>query len=176
VAFFPGAVRTMAQQSDPIRERFIHEAGEFANGLGLSRSVGQLYALLYMSPEPVCLDEMAEACQMSKGNASMNVRELERWGAAQRVWVRGDRKDYYEPNRDIAGIVIARCQDGLGRRLGFLEGVVEDAAGSVEQMESPDGNRDFYAERLREVRKLIGSARKALNNLDKMYAVARRFL
>ncbi len=73
----------MAAHQDPVRGRFIHQVGEFGAGLGLSRSVGQLYALLYMSAEPMCLDEMAEACRMSKASASVNVRELERWGAVR---------------------------------------------------------------------------------------------
>ena len=62
----------MAEDYDPIRERFIHEVGEFAGGLGLSRSAGQLYALLYMSREPKCLDEMADSCEVSKATASVN--------------------------------------------------------------------------------------------------------
>ena len=160
---------------DPIRERFIHEVGELAGSLGLSRSVGQLYALLYMSRDPVCLDEMAEACEMSKGNASINVRELERWGAVRRVYVRGDRKDYYEPNRDIPQIVISRMKDGLGRRLTTLESAIADATSHVEGMVDPE-QKKFYNQRLKEVRKLHGSLQRVVGNLDKIYNLAKRFI
>ena len=166
----------MDDNSDPIRERFIHQIGEFASSMGLNRSVGQIYALLYMSREPMCLDDLAGACDMSKANASTNVRELERWNAVRRVWVRGDRKDYYEANRDLPQIVISRLQDGLGRRLGGLEDVVAEATERVEQMEGDADDQRFYRERLAEVHKLQGSLRRLLGNMDKVYGVVKRFL
>ncbi len=166
----------MAEQGDPIRDGFIHQVGELAGSLGLSRSVGQLYALLYMSPEPLCLDDMAEACEMSKGNASINVRELERWGAVRRVWVRGDRKDYYEANRHVPEIVMGRLKDGLGRRLGLLGGAIAEAVDRVEHMDGDPQTRDFYSERLQEVRKLHRSLQRVLDNLDRVYEVGKRFL
>lgn len=166
----------MDDNSDPIRERFIHQVGEFASSMGLNRSVGQLYALLYMSREPMCLDDLAGAGDMSKANASINMRELERWNAVRRVWVRGDRKDYYEANRDLPQIVISRLQDGLGRRLRGLEDVVAEATERVEQMEGDADDKRFYRERLADVDKLQGSLRRLLGNMDKVYGVVKRFL
>ena len=166
----------MAQGSDPIRTQFIHEVGEFASSLGLSRSVGQLYALLYMSPAPLSLDELAEASDMSKGNASLNVRELERWGAVRRVYVPGDRKDYYEPNRNVPEIVVGRLKDGLGRRLASLETALDAASAQVEEMNGDGEKKKFYAQRLKEVRKLQRSLRRVVDNLDNLYKLARRFM
>jgi DNA-binding transcriptional regulator GbsR (MarR family) len=162
--------------TDPIRGRFIHEIGEFAASLGLSRSAGQLYTLLYMSPAPLCLDEMTQAAEMSKATASINIRELERWGAVRHAWVRGDRKDYYEANRDVAQIAMARLRDGLGRRLGAMDGVLADAERRVEDMSENPGHREFYRERLKEIRKYRNSLGRILANMDKIYAVAKRFL
>jgi DNA-binding transcriptional regulator GbsR (MarR family) len=166
----------MTQQPDPVRDEFINEAGELASSLGLSRAAGQLYALLYMSPTPLCLDEMAEACQMSKGNASINVRELERWGAAIRTFIPGDRKDYYEANRDVPGIVVQRLKIGLGRRLASLEAAIESAAAHLDTMKNDPARRKFYAERLQEVRSLHRSLKRIVDNLDKFYAMGKRFL
>ena len=165
----------MTDPQDPIRERFIHEIGELAASLGLSRSVGQLYALLYMSPEPLCLDELAEVGQMSKASASVNMRELERWGAARKVWGQGDRKDYYEANRDLSEIVIRRLQDGLGRRLERFADAVDQAQNDISEMTDPE-TRGFYEKRLEEIRTLHGRLDKALSSLDKIYGIARRML
>jgi len=165
----------MAHNSDHIREQFIDQVGEFAASLGLNRSVGQLYALLYMSPSPLSLDEMAEACDMSKGNASINLRELERWGAVRRVYVRGDRKDYYEPHRDVPQIVISRLREGLGRRLAALDETLEEAERQVEQMGNDAERKKFYRERLKEVRKLRSSLGRVLDNMDNIYKLAKRF-
>jgi len=166
----------MAGERDPIREHFIHEVGELANSLGLNRSVGQLYAVLYMSPGPLSLDEMASACRMSKGNASLNVRALERWGAVERAHVSGDRKDYYRPNRDVLGVVKDRLRDGLGRRLSALEAAVERAERELGALREPEVPAQFYGERLAELRQLLRSLRRVLQNMDRLYELARRLM
>lgn len=48
--------------------------------MGLNRAIGQLYAILFLSNEPLCLDYMAETLKISKGNASVNIRELGKLG------------------------------------------------------------------------------------------------
>jgi len=166
----------MAELEDGIRDRFVDEIGEFASNMGLNRSVGQLYAFLYMSAEPVCLDEMAEACAMSKGNVSLNVRELERWGAVRRVWVRGDRKDYYEANRDVPQIVMDRLRDGLGRRVSALRQALHEAEEEVQAAGQSAGTGEFYRDRLREIQQYGDFLERLLKNMDKVYAVARRFM
>ena len=66
---------------DKAKSAFVDRMGQLASELGLNGSAGSIYALLFMSGEPVSLDRIAQSCAMSKGNASMNVRDLERWGA-----------------------------------------------------------------------------------------------
>jgi DNA-binding transcriptional regulator GbsR (MarR family) len=164
----------MPESDDPIRERFIHEVGELAAGLGLSRSVGQIYALLYMSPEPVSLTGIAEACRMSKGNASTFVRELERWEAARKVCVPGERQDFYAANRDVAGIVMDRLQQGMGRRLDSVDRVIDQAREEIEEAE-PD-NGEFYRERLEDIEALTSRLRSVVENMEAVYGVVRRLL
>lgn len=164
----------MADNDDPIRERFIHEVGELAAGLGLSRSVGQIYALLYMSPEPVSLTGIAEACRMSKGNASTYVRELERWDASRRVCVPGERQDFYEANRDIQSIVMNRLQQGMGRRLDVLDQAVAEAHDELEETDVEGG--EFYKERLEKIARLSAKLRRAARNLDGLYGLLRKFM
>lgn len=80
-------------------------AGRSAQRLGFARSLGQIYAVLYLSPRPMSLHDLMEALGISKGNASMGVRQLAAWGAVRQVWVRGDRRDHYEANSDFGAIV-----------------------------------------------------------------------
>lgn len=83
-------------------DRFIENAGKIsANMLGMVNKVGgQIYALLFLSREPLSLDGIAEILQVSKGNISVNVRILEDLKLVKKVWVKGSRRDYYEANRD----------------------------------------------------------------------------
>ena len=151
---------------DKAKAAFVDRMGQLASELGLSGSVGSIYALLYMSSEPMSLDEITESCAMSKGNASMNLRELERWGAVRRVPVRGDRKSYYEANLDIVGIVRARLKEGLERRMEeahrALEGI-EKAIEDANSRKGKDGSVRVMKERLAKVRETEMAVRTLLS-------------
>ncbi|HEX5036444.1 MAG TPA: ArsR family transcriptional regulator [bacterium] len=84
------------------RDGFIESAGKIsANMLGMVSKVGgQIYALLFLARSPMSLDEIADVLKLSKGNISVNIRMLEGYGLARKVWVKGTRKDYYEVARD----------------------------------------------------------------------------
>lgn len=83
-------------------DRFIENAGKIsANMLGMVNKVGgQIYALLFLSREPLSLDDISEILQVSKGNISVNIRTLEEFKLVKKVWVKGSRRDFYEANRD----------------------------------------------------------------------------
>jgi DNA-binding transcriptional regulator GbsR (MarR family) len=95
----------MSPIDHPITRRFIEDAGNTTQALGVGRVIGQIFAYLYFSEESRTLDDMKGALGISKGSASMGVRQLEQWGAVQRVWVKGDRKDFYTANDYFGQIV-----------------------------------------------------------------------
>jgi DNA-binding transcriptional regulator GbsR (MarR family) len=97
-------------------DTFVESFGNFGENLGISKVVAQLYALLYLSSEPLSLDDMCEFLKISKGNTSMNIRYLERWDAVKKIWIKGSRKDYYKVNPDITKIIMNRLKIGLNRR------------------------------------------------------------
>ena len=91
------------------RDNIIESAGRTTQGFGLGRIIGQLYALLFFSPKPMSLDDMGGELKVSKGSVSTNIRELEKWGAVRQIWIKGDRKDYYEAEVDFLRII----KDGI---------------------------------------------------------------
>jgi len=117
----------MSPIDHPITRRFIEDAGNTTQALGVGRVIGQIFAYLYFSEEPRGLDDMKEALGISKGSASMGVRQLEQWGAVQRVWVKGDRKDYYTANDYFGQIVRNIAVDLMGKRLAGLEASLDAA-------------------------------------------------
>ncbi len=100
------------------RDNIIEAAGRTTQGFGLGRIIGQLYALLFFSPRPMSLDEMAEELKVSKGSVSTNIRELEKWSAVRRVWVKGDRKDYYEAEVEYIKILKNGILPFIRRKIG----------------------------------------------------------
>lgn len=87
------------------RDNIIESAGRTTQGFGFGRIIGQLYALLFFSPEPLSLDDMAGELKVSKGSVSTNIRELEKWGAVKQIWIKGSRKDYYLVEVDFMRII-----------------------------------------------------------------------
>jgi len=105
---------------------FIRLVGELGINLGLNRSVGQIYGILYMSDEPLSLDTIVEQLRMSKGSVSINIRELERWGAVKKIWVSGSRKDFYSANYDFTSIFYRRIKGRLEKILDNFNSAVAD--------------------------------------------------
>ena len=110
----------MSPSDHPITRRFIEDAGNTTQALGVGRVVGQIFAYLYFNEVPRGLDDMKDALGISTGSASMGVRQLEQWGAVQRVWVKGDRKDYYTANDYFGQIVRNIATDLMGKRLASI--------------------------------------------------------
>src|SRR2546427_7693644 len=96
------------------RDRMIQAVGDAANRSGVfSETSGKIYAVLYLSPGPLSLDEIAQRVGTSKGNASVQVRELLDLGMVRKVWVRRSRRDYYEATTDLWKV----ATEVIGRRL-----------------------------------------------------------
>jgi DNA-binding transcriptional regulator GbsR (MarR family) len=90
-----------SQSLEAARRKFIQAGGNTTQSFGFGRIAGQLFALLYLSAKPLCLDDIVLELGVSKASVSMTVRQLEQWAAVRRIWVKGDRKDYYEAETDF---------------------------------------------------------------------------
>ncbi|MCC6354466.1 MAG: hypothetical protein IT577_11305 [Verrucomicrobiae bacterium] len=149
-------------------ERLVDLGGRSAQRLGFGRSLGQVYAAIYLSPKPLCLQELVDLLGISKGNASMSVRQLEAWGAVRQVWQRGDRRDYYEANVDfrallrqaLAGFIMPRLESA-GRQIQDVEAELESAGAGME-----DG--DFLKQRVKRLRDMQRKLAKVLPFVEKV--------
>src|SRR5436189_172768 len=104
-----------------MRSQFVEFMGQLAEMCAFNRSIGQIYGVLYLAAEPLCLEDIATACRMSKGNASIHLRALENWGAVHQSGKPGTRKDYYSANTDLRALAIKRLQEGTTRRLDHVK-------------------------------------------------------
>lgn len=113
---------------DEAVDTFIQGAGKVSSALlgMINRIGGQIYALLFLSDEPLSLDEIGERLGVSKSNISVNIRMLEDYNLVRKVWVRGSRKDYYAAERTYPKKVI---KDFLDK----IKGTLTDAITTVER-------------------------------------------
>ena len=92
----------MAQSPlDQARNLYIRRWGEMGATWGISRTMAEVHALLYLANDPLCTDDVMDQLAISRGSASVNLRELVNWGLIERIHRRGDRKEYFEAEKDV---------------------------------------------------------------------------
>jgi hypothetical protein len=114
------APSTNPGKPDSIREaqdRFIAVWGQMAGAWGISRTMAEVHALLYISGEPLCTDDIMERLDISRGNASMSLRALLDWGIIERAHKRGDRKEYFECEQDVWAMFRAIVRERIKREV-----------------------------------------------------------
>ena len=158
----------MKTPTDPslpsVVRRFIEDAGSTTQSFGLGRVVGQIYAYLYFSSEPHSLDDLQKALGISKGSASMGVRQLEQWGALRKVWVRGDRKGYYEASEWLGRILRNAVLATVGTKLAAYGSLLDEAETAFEDPEDGDGEAAFIKDRIQNLRDFQQKAQSLWNS------------
>src|SRR5215831_16918351 len=98
-----GTTRNQAPLPDleKARTQFVAAWGQMGTTWGISRTMAEIHALLYITGQPLNTDEVMERLSISRGNASMSLRSLVEWGIVSRVHKRGDRKEYFEAEQDV---------------------------------------------------------------------------
>lgn len=94
-------------QLSPLRQEFILHFGEMGSRWGINRTVGQVYALLFLADAPLCADEIVAALGFSRSNVSMALKELGSWNLVRLRHRPDDRRDFFTTPDDIWDIV--RC-------------------------------------------------------------------
>ena len=62
---------------------------------GFKRNMGRVWTVLYLSPDPLSAEDLRQLLKLSSGAVSMTLSELARWGVVRKVWIQGERKDFY---------------------------------------------------------------------------------
>jgi HTH-type transcriptional regulator, glycine betaine synthesis regulator len=62
---------------------------------GFKRNMGRVWSVLYLSPQPLSAEDLRELLQLSSGAVSMTLSELSHWGVVRKVWIQGERKDFF---------------------------------------------------------------------------------
>ena len=81
--------------------QFIQAWGKLGSEWGINRTMAQIHALLMISEKSLSTEEIMEGLSISRGNANMNIRELLNWNLIHKVLIPGDRKEYFNGEKDI---------------------------------------------------------------------------
>ncbi|UOQ96088.1 hypothetical protein MUN81_12555 [Hymenobacter sp. 5317J-9] len=89
------------------RAQFIHLWGVSGTNWGVSKTLAQVHALLLVSPAALSTEDIMEQLTISRGNASMTVRELLDWGLVYKELRPGERREYFVAEKDM--LQVTRC-------------------------------------------------------------------
>ena len=85
----------------PVQEKFVLHWGEMGTRWGINRTVAQIHALLYISPQPLNAEEIAETLNVARSNVSTSLKELQGWRIVKLIHVMGDKRDHFEALKDV---------------------------------------------------------------------------
>ncbi|WP_044399804.1 GbsR/MarR family transcriptional regulator [Lacinutrix sp. Hel_I_90] len=83
------------------KEKFISTWGSLGSLWGINKAMAQIQSLLFISTTPLSMEDIMEDLKISRGNTSMNLRQLMDWGIVTKILVPGERKEYFTTEKDV---------------------------------------------------------------------------
>lgn len=114
----------------PAAQKFVLHWGEMGQAWGINRTMAQVHALLFVSPEALDAEEISKLLDVSRSNVSTSLRELITWGVVRRVHIIGDRRDRFEALKDVMEtfrvIMAERKRREMDPTIALLESCVQE--------------------------------------------------
>lgn len=125
------------------REEFIAQWGALGSNWGINRTMAQIHALLMTAPESMHTEEIMERLQVSRGNANTNLRELVGWGLVRGVVKKGERREYFEAEKDVWKMFVTIARERKRRELDPALSVLKNCAEQTKAEPAGPG-KDFH--------------------------------
>lgn len=148
----------------PLNREFVAHFGEMGSRWGINRTVGQIYALLYVSDKPLCADQIAETLEFSRSNVSMGLKELQAWRLVRLRHQPGDRREYFEAPADVWEIFRVLAEERRRREIEPTLSMLRSAL-----LEQPGSEAERHAQqRMREMHDLIDRLMTWFDDVQKL--------
>ncbi len=135
--------------------------------LGLPRSIGEIYGLLFISQHPLSLDDLVRRLEISKGSASQGLRMLKSLGAVREAVGGVDRRTYYEPAVELKRLAGGFIREQIRPHLESGKSKISRISQSSRELEDPV-RREFLGERLDRLDQWMRSGGRVLPILQKL--------
>ena len=138
----------------PAVETYVLHWGEMGTRWGTNRTVAQIQALLYLSPEPLRADQICDLLSVARSNVSTSIRELQGFGLVRMTHILGDRRDYFESLHDVWELFRVIIEQRKQRELNPTLTMLKTCAEQVEQEADTD---PVTKQRIRNMRDFVQS-------------------
>jgi DNA-binding transcriptional regulator GbsR (MarR family) len=162
----------MTNTNAEIKQNFVEGMSGISQFWGFPKGVGAIFGVLYLSPNPLSLDELVQQTGLTKGAISTNVRTLARLGMIHPVNRLSDRKDYYQAETDFYKAIRAILKE---RQNNEFNRAVASVQQTLEKLESGNGEADaertFLTERVRALKDFfdaLDALTNAVSRLDSL--------
>lgn len=110
------------------KDKFISTWGALGTLWGINKAMAQIHALLLISPEPLSMEDIMEELQISRGNTSMNLRQLIDWGIVYKENKMGERREYFGSEKDVTELARQIAKERSRRELKPTIRVLKDVS------------------------------------------------
>jgi DNA-binding transcriptional regulator GbsR (MarR family) len=107
----------MTMNLPPLIQAFVLHFGEMGSRWGINRTVGQIYALLYVADHPLHADEIVERLGVSRSNVSMGLKELDTWRLVRRMHLPDDRREHFAALEDPWAVIRTLAEERRKREV-----------------------------------------------------------
>lgn len=144
------------------KNKFVQTWGALGSQWGINKTMAQIHALLMVSNEPVSMEDIMEELQISRGNASMNLRALIDWGIVYKEFKPGERREFFIAEKDLDELAVKIAKERSKREIKPALKVLKE----VSSIESPTSEEEKHF--VDQTTKLYDFVLKADNVLDKI--------
>ncbi|MCH2022271.1 MAG: ArsR family transcriptional regulator [Saprospiraceae bacterium] len=148
---------------DVAKHKFIQAWGTLGSNWGINRTMAQVHALLLISSEPLCADDIMELLKISRGNANMNIRALIDWGLVFKELKAGERREYFVGEKEMWNVV---RQIIIQRKKKELEPVIK-VLNDVSEIDGNGADQEAFLTVINDIQQFAQKADKTLDKLIK---------
>jgi DNA-binding transcriptional regulator GbsR (MarR family) len=148
------------------REEFVAQWGALGSHWGINRTMAQIHALLMTAPEPMDTEEVMERLGISRGNANTNLRELVGWGLVRIIVRKGERREYFEAEKDVWKIFVTISKERKRRELDPALAVLRQCAEQTGGEAAGPGKA--FHDQMRELQEFVEFAMKISDTVASM--------
>ncbi|RYD36601.1 MAG: MarR family transcriptional regulator [Verrucomicrobiaceae bacterium] len=148
------------------RDEFVAQWGALGTQWGINRTMAQIHALLMTAPESLSTDEVMEELQISRGNAHTNLKELVAWGLIRTVLRKGERREFFEAEKDVWQMFIIIARERKRREIEPAVNILHKCAEESRGIKTPEGKA--FHEQMRQLEEFVGFASKMADRVSSM--------
>lgn len=148
------------------RDEFVAQWGALGTQWGINRTMAQIHALLMTAPLAMTTDEVMDDLQISRGNAHSNLKELVAWGLIRVVVKKGERREFFEAEKDVWQIFTIVARERKRREIEPALAILSKCAEESREIKTPDGKA--FHDQMSALEDFVGFASKMSDRISSM--------